>query len=148
MSRAPLGAGPDQRDLMDALPTPPDVRRRRVRFSFEEKLRIVSEASRDGVRQAHITRTYGLGKNTLARWKQMLAPLCAVDSAAPVDRSSGELERLVSRVAELERLLGQRTLELDVLRQRLQHFQAAGTRAEGARLSASRLSSTSRPDRS
>jgi transposase len=148
MSKAPLGVGLDRCDPQDSLTPALDGRQRRVQFSFEEKLQIVSEALRDGVRQAHVTRKYGLGKNTLARWKQMLGPLCAVDSAAPGDRSSGELERLVSRVAELERLLGQRTLELDVLRQRLQSFRAVGMVADGARLSAPKLASASRLDRS
>lgn len=107
--------------------------RRAVRspFSLEEKLRIVSEALAGGVRQAHVTRKYGLGKNTLARWKQMLGPLCASHAGTAASEPPGELERLIARVAELERLLGQRTMELDVLQQRLQLIRANGPGAGG-----------------
>ncbi|MBL8517211.1 MAG: transposase [Betaproteobacteria bacterium] len=102
----------------------------RTQFSLEEKLRIVGEALAGGVRQAHVTRKYGLGKNTLARWKQMLGPLCAHQPSAVASEPPGELERLIARVAELERLLGQRTLEVDLLRQRLQNVRAMGLRAD------------------
>lgn len=102
-----------------------DRRTARVHFSLEEKLRIVSEALGDGMRQAHVTRKYGLGKNTLARWKQVLGPLCVAQPAVSRDDPAGELGRLLARVAELERLLGQRTLELDALRRRLQQVRLA-----------------------
>lgn len=102
------------------------------RWPLAEKLRIVKEASQAGVKLAHIERKYGLGKNVLAYWRKVYRDLPAElastglavkeragDDDGDSDRNE-ELAALRWQVQTLERLLGQKTLELELLKTRLE----------------------------
>lgn len=91
------------------------------RYALTEKLRIVQEASQAGVKLAHIERKYGLGKNVLAYWRKVYRDLSqsqirAEQAAAPANE---ELAALRVQVRQLERLLGRKTLEVELLKRQL-----------------------------
>ncbi|MBI3714545.1 MAG: transposase [Betaproteobacteria bacterium] len=94
--------------------------RRRQQYSLAEKLVIVKESLQPGVSQASISRKYRLGKNVLWTWRRSLAgfPLDALQGGHESER--GDVSNLRERIAELERLLGQKAFEIELLRSRLQ----------------------------
>jgi len=89
-------------------------------FSLAEKLRIVHEANTPGVRFCHVEKKYGLGKNVLAYWRRtdggLTETLVADAMRASASDAGPELVALRMQVERLERLLGQKTFELDLLR--------------------------------
>lgn len=96
----------------------PEAHRSARDFSLAEKLRIVHEANTPGVKFRYVERKYGLGKNVLAYWRRAyggLTEAVLTDCARAADDSS-ELVALRLQVERLERLLGQKTLELELLR--------------------------------
>lgn len=94
------------------------------RFTLSEKLSIVREASQPGVKFAHIERKYHLGKNVLAYWRKVYRDLAEAQVRAELatapTATSDELAALRVQVRHLERLLGQKTLEIDMLRGQLE----------------------------
>ena len=89
-------------------------------FSLAEKLRIVHEANEPGVTFRHVERKYGLGKNVLAYWRRAYRDLTEsmVVGASHAGDSAPEVAALRLQVERLERLLGQKTLELELVRNR------------------------------
>ena len=67
-----------------------------------------------------VARRSGVAPNLLYRWRRLLSEggAAAVDSDEPVVGSS-EVRRLEERVRELERLLGRKTMENEILREAL-----------------------------
>ena len=90
-------------------------------FSLAEKLRIVREANAPGVTFRHVEQKYGLGKNVLAYWRRAYRDLseAMVCEAARGEDTGPEVAALRLQVERLERLLGQKTLELELLRARM-----------------------------
>jgi transposase-like protein len=91
----------------------------RQQYSLAEKLMIVRESRQSGISQAAISRKYSLGKNVLWSWRKSLANISkdAMDTCSIMIDPG--LLGLQERVAELERLLGQKALEIEILRNRL-----------------------------
>ncbi len=95
-------------------------KRRRQRYSLAEKVAIVLESQQPGARQASVTQRYNLGKNVLWSWRKALLGVDSgvFDAMRPAER---EIEaRLEARIAELERLVGQKTMEIERLKTQLQ----------------------------
>jgi len=119
-----------QRTVLDAFETHTDTFMRSRggprprRFTLSEKLNIVREASQPGVKFAHIERKYGLGKNVLAYWRKVYRDLAEAQVRAELATgpaaTSDEVAALRLQVRHLERLLGQKTLEIDMLRGQLE----------------------------
>lgn len=96
----------------------PEAHRSAREFSLAEKLRIVHEANTPGVKFRYVERKYGLGKNVLAYWRRAYGGLTEAvlsDSFRAGDEPA-EVVALRLQVERLERLLGQKTLELELLR--------------------------------
>ena len=93
---------------------------RRRHWSTEAKLRIIEESFEPGETVSSVARRNGVAPNLLYRWRRLLSEggTAAVDSDEPVVGSS-ELRRLQERVRELERLLGRKTMENEILREAL-----------------------------
>ena len=87
-------------------------------FSLAEKLRIVHEANTPGVKFRYVERKYGLGKNVLAYWRRAYGGLteAVLGETLRAGGQSPEVVALRLQVERLERLLGQKTLELELLR--------------------------------
>jgi transposase len=95
-----------------------DVRRRR--WTTEQKLQIIEESFEPGETVSSAARRHGVAPNLLYRWRRLLSEggTAAVDSDEPVVGSS-EVKKLEERVRELERMLGRKTMEVELLRDAL-----------------------------
>ncbi len=91
---------------------------RRRRWTAEQKLRIVEESFQSGETVSVVARRHGVAPNLLFRWRR----LASEGGAAAVTADDGvtgnaELRRLEERVRELERQLGRKTLEVEILKE-------------------------------
>jgi len=98
---------------------------RRRFWSAERKLRIIEESLAPGETISSVARRNGVAPNLLYRWRRLMSEggAAAVGSDEPVVGSS-EVRRLEERVRELERLLGRKTMENEILRDALAKVQA------------------------
>ena len=98
---------------------------RRRHWSTDAKLRIIEESFEPGETVSSVARRNGVAPNLVYRWRRLLSEggAAAVDSDEPVVASS-EVRRLEERVRELERLLGRKTLENEILKEALAKAQA------------------------
>ncbi len=90
---------------------------RRRRFSAEEKRAFLEEAERPGNSISSVARRHGLSPSQLFRWRRLadegsMSSLGADESVV----AESEVKQLKARVRELERLLGRKTLENEILK--------------------------------
>src|SRR5271170_3598141 len=93
---------------------------RRRRWSAEEKARIIQETYALGMSVSLIARQHGVAPNQVFKWRQLYAAgaLSAVGAGEEVVAAS-EYRALQHQVRELQRLLGKKTLENEILRKAL-----------------------------
>jgi len=93
---------------------------RRRRWTTAEKVRLVEEAMQPGSSVSFVARRYGLSPSLLFRWKRRMVEggheaVQADEDVVAVSRAR-DLER---RVRDLERLLGRKTMEVEILKEAL-----------------------------
>jgi transposase len=90
---------------------------RRRRFSAEEKRALLEEAERPGNSISSVARRHGLSPSLLFRWRR-LADEGSMSSLGADENvvAESEVKQLKARVRELERLLGKKTLENEILK--------------------------------
>lgn len=98
---------------------------RRRRWSTEQKLRIIEESYEPGMSVSEVARRHGVAANLLFRWRKLLAEggAAAVGSDEEVVGAS-EVRKLEARIRELERQLGRKTLEVEILKEALDSIRA------------------------
>lgn len=92
----------------------------RRRFSLEEKLRFVAESNQPGMSVSFVARKHGIVPSLLFHWRRRLAE--GGREAVRVDDEvigAAEVRKLKERVRELERVLGRKTMENEILREAL-----------------------------
>jgi transposase len=96
----------------------PERRRRRTPA---EKLAIVAETYEPGVTVSLVARRHGIAPNQLFLWRRLVSQgaLTATQSEEVVVPAS-EYRSLQSQVRELQRLLGKKTLEAEILKEALE----------------------------
>ena len=90
---------------------------RRRRWSPEEKRALVEEAEQPGMSISAIARKYGIHPNQLFKWRKLmyagaLSAMRADEEVVPIS----EVKVLKAKVRELERLLGKKTMEVEILK--------------------------------
>jgi transposase len=90
---------------------------RRRRWSPEEKRALVEEAEQPGMSISAIARKYGIHPNQLFKWRRLmyagaLSAMRADEEVVPIS----EVKVLKAKVRELERLLGKKTMEVEILK--------------------------------
>jgi transposase len=94
---------------------------RRRRWSIDEKLRAVEESSIPGMTVSFIARKYGISPSQLFRWRKLMAEggrvAVGADDAVVSAQEQRELKR---RIRELERALGRKTLEVEILKEAIE----------------------------
>jgi transposase len=98
---------------------------RRRRWSTQQKLQIVAESLQSGETISTVARRHGVAANLLYRWRRLMSEGGAM--AVSADESvvgASAIRRLEERVRELERLLGRKTLEVEILKDALAKSQA------------------------
>jgi transposase len=93
---------------------------RRRHWTTEQKLCIIEESFGPGETVSSVARRRGVAPNLLYRWRRLMneGGVAAVGSDEPVVGSS-EVRRLEERVRDLERLLGRKTMEVEILKEAL-----------------------------
>jgi transposase len=93
---------------------------RRRRWSAAEKVRLVEEAMRPGSSVSYTARLHGIAPSQLLGWKRRMLEggLQAVAADEDVVGSS-QVRSLERRVRDLERLLGRKTMENEILKEAL-----------------------------
>ena len=93
---------------------------RRRRWSAAEKLRIVEETLEEGASISVVARRNGVAPNLLYRWRRLMLEGGSVAVTEDDDVTSNRVVReMESRIRELERQLGRKTLEAEILREAL-----------------------------
>jgi len=90
---------------------------RRRRWSPEEKRALLEEAEHPGSSVSAVARKYGVNPNQMFHWRKLMreGALVAVGADDHVVPAS-EVKQLKSQIRELERLLGKKTMETEILR--------------------------------
>ena len=93
---------------------------RRRRFTTEQKLTVVNETLQPGMSISYVARRHGLSPSLVFRWRRLMSE--GGKEAVRVDEdvvAASEVRRLEERVRELERLLGRKTMEVEILKEAL-----------------------------
>lgn len=90
---------------------------RRRRWSSREKLEIVEESEIPGMSVSAVARKHGVSPSLLFTWRRLAreGKLSAISAGEDVVAAS-EVRRLKTRIRELERILGKKTLENEILK--------------------------------
>ncbi len=96
-------------------------RERRRRYTAEEKVRLVEETARPGMTVSAVGRLHGVSLSLLFGWRRLMAEgrfeaVRADEEVVPASR----VRELEAKVRELERLLGRKTMETEILREALE----------------------------
>jgi transposase len=96
---------------------------RRRRWTTEEKLRIVEETHLPGNTVSLVARRHGIAPNQLFTWRRLMTQgaLTAAGAGEEVVPAS-QYRALHNQVRELQRLLGKKTLENEVLREAVERI--------------------------
>ena len=89
---------------------------RRRRYTDEEKVRLVEQAMQPGMTVSAIARLHGVSPSLLFQWRRRMAEggqqaVRADEAVVPISR----VRELENRVRELERLLGRKIMETEIL---------------------------------
>jgi len=105
-------------DLKSEVLIGPERRRRRTP---SEKLAIVAETHEPGVTVSLVARRHGIAPNQLFTWRRLASQgaLVATQSEEAVVPAS-EYRSLQNQVRELQRLLGKKTMEAEILKEALE----------------------------
>lgn len=90
----------------------------RKHLSPSQKMAVVQASYQPGVTVAEVARKYRVGTSTLIKWRKhaMEGSLMSVKDNAPAV-SANEVKRLKKEVAQLQKLLGKKSLENEILRE-------------------------------
>jgi transposase len=93
---------------------------RRRRWSAAEKIRLVEEAMQPGMSVSLVARRAGIAPSQLFAWKRRMIE--GGHSAVEADEDvvgTSRVRELEKRVRDLERLLGRKTMEVEILKEAL-----------------------------
>jgi transposase len=93
---------------------------RRRRFPTEQKVAVVAETMQPGMSISYVARRHGLSPSLVFRWRRLMSEggkeaIHADEDVVP----ASEARKLAERVRELERLLGRKTMEVEILKEAL-----------------------------
>jgi transposase len=93
---------------------------RRRRWPTAEKIRLVEETMQPGMSMSYVARRAGVAPSLLFNWRRRMLEggLQAVQADEDVVATS-QVRELERRVRELERLLGRKTMEVEILKEAL-----------------------------
>ena len=94
---------------------------RRRRWSATEKLAMVRETYEPGMTVSLVARRHRINPNQLFHWRKLerIGALTAVEAGETVVPAA-ELEAARRQIRELQRLLGKKTLEVEILKEAME----------------------------
>src|SRR5215471_11694379 len=93
---------------------------RRRRWSVDQKLAILAEAAQPGMSISYVARRHGISSSLVFGWRRRMTE--GGKEAVRADDevvARAEVRELQKRIRELERVLGKKTLENEILREAL-----------------------------
>ena len=95
---------------------------KRKQYGLEEKLRLLDEADKPGESIATVARKHGVAPSVMFRWRQLresgaLTGLKAGEELVP----ASEMRAARAKIRELQRLLGKKTEEVEILKDGLEY---------------------------
>lgn len=98
---------------------------RRRRWSTQDKLRMIEETLLPGESISVVARRHGVAPNLLYRWRRLMTEggTVAIEADGGVTGNQ-DVRKLEERVRELERLLGRKTMEVEILKEALAKSQS------------------------
>jgi transposase len=93
---------------------------RRRRWSADQKLAVLAEAAQPGMSISYVARRHGISPSLVFGWRRRMTE--GGKEAVRADDevvASAEVRALEKRIRELERVLGKKTLENEILREAL-----------------------------
>jgi transposase len=108
-----------ERIAMEWIEVITSVQRRRC-WSAEQKQALVPEAEQPGMSISLVARKYGIQPNQLFKWQRLMQKGASIALGAnePVFAVS-EVRALRAEILELERLLGKKTMDVEILKEGL-----------------------------
>jgi transposase len=108
----------NKQEVMEVLTEP----ERRRRWSAEEKLAMVRQSFEPGKTVSMVARQHGVNANQLFHWRKLYqdGSLSAVSAGEEVVPAS-ELGDALKQIKELQRLLGKKTMEVEILREAVEY---------------------------
>ncbi|WP_103190375.1 IS3 family transposase [Klebsiella pneumoniae] len=99
-----------------------EVRKRRT---AQEKIAIIQQTMEPGMNVSHVARLHGIQPSLLFKWKKQYqeGSLTAVAAGEDVVPAS-ELTAALKQVRELQRLLGKKTMEVEILKEAVEYGQS------------------------
>jgi len=91
---------------------------RRRRYTLDQKLAVLAEAAQPGMSISYVARRHGIAPSLLFGWRRRMTE--GGKEAVRADDevvASAELRAAQKRIRELERVLGKKTLENEILRE-------------------------------
>ena len=94
---------------------------RRRRYTAKEKVRLVEQTMQPGMTASAVARLYGVAPSLLFQWRRRMSEggqeaVRADEEVVPLSR----VRELENRVHEVERLLGRKTMQTEILREALE----------------------------
>ncbi len=111
-----------QKNKMVEVLTGPERRRRRTP---QEKIDIIQQTMQPGMSVSHVARLYGINANQIFKWRKQYenGSLTALKSGEDVVPAS-ELAAANKQIRELQRLLGKKTMEAELLKEAVEFGRA------------------------
>jgi transposase-like protein len=95
---------------------------RQRRFTTEQKLLVVNETLQPGMSISYVARRHGLSPSLVFRWRRLMSEGGKEAVRADEDVvAASEVRRLEERIREQERLLGRKTMEVEILKDSAGH---------------------------
>ena len=91
---------------------------RRRRYTVDQKLAVLAEASAPGMTISYVARRHGISPSLIFGWRRRMTEGGKEAVRADDEVVAGaEVRALQKRIRELERVLGRKTLENEILRE-------------------------------
>ena len=110
-SRTPMSNGVDRVEVLSGI-------QRRRRYTLDQKMAVLAEAGQPGMSISFVARKHGIAPSLLFGWRRRMTE--GGKEAVRADDevvSREELRAAQKRIRELERVLGKKTLENEILRE-------------------------------
>lgn len=93
----------------------------RRRWTVPEKVQLVQESLQPGMNVSYVARRNGLSPSQLFRWRKLMSDggKAAVQADDQVV-GAGEVRALKKRIRDLERMLGKKTMEVEILQEAME----------------------------
>jgi len=106
-----MSSGGDRVEILSSI-------QRRRRYTLDQKMAVLAEAGQPGMSISFVARKHGIAPSLLFEWRRRMAE--GGKEAVRADDevvSKEELRAAQKRIRELERVLGKKTLENEILRE-------------------------------